>query len=517
MSDSDDKGGRGIGVKILMAAGAGGVGLCVTFFTPYFHKRGAEFAGQPPPAAEAKAPAVVVNQTPVNASASELATKDGPVIGEQTQPASSPRHGKDTNPQSADSVPVPQQKAKTPPREPRVIRNEITVPRFANTAQIEYLESQGYGRATDRETAVFKALEEAVSKQGATLSAEIKLKLEAETKRFNETKTRRVEQSVSSNCTRATDGLLRWWDIKSETEEAGTYTVEVAAVVAKIKTPAAANSTRKTLAVLPFRVSEDPRIKGRSVPASTIGTQLREAAVTYLVQSRKFVVLDKTFDDELTRLADTKPTSDPIQRAIEAAKRIGAQYVVIGLAEGLGVSLQSIGGLSVASADGAVSLRIIEIQSRQTVLAKAFLLRDLPDLDLGTDRSELSIADALGRAMAERTLETIYPFKVAALNGPDEVVLNRGGDALSAGDKLELFNPGEEIKDPSTGESLGVTERKVANVEVTRVLPKVSYAKVINKTEDILVEAICRKSQQSNTEAKNKPAGIRNAIDNLFK
>jgi len=405
----------------------------------------------------------------------------------------------------------------TPPHEPRVVRNEISIPRFESTEEVEYLESQGYGRAADRQTAVYKALEEAVSKQGATLSANIKLKLEAETKRFNEIKTRRVEQSVSSDFTRATDGLLRWWDIKSEAEESGTYSVEVAAVVAKIKTPAAANSTRKILAVLPFRVSEDARFKDRSVPASTVGTQLREAAVTYLVQSRKFAVVDKTFDDELTRLVDAKPTSDPIQRAIEAAKKIGAQYLVIGLAEGLGVSQKSIGGLSVASADGAVSLRIIEVQSRQTVLAKAFMLRDLPDLDLGSDRPELSIADALGRAMAERTLETIYPFKVAALNGPDEVVLNRGGDALSAGDKLEIFNPGEEIKDPSTSESLGVTERKVATAEVIRVLPKVSYAKVVSKTEDIMVEAICRKPQQSKTESKNKPTAIRNEIDNLFK
>jgi hypothetical protein len=293
----------------------------------------------------------------------------------------------------------------------------------------------------------------------------------------------------------------------------------VVAVVARILAPAAAHAhaTRKTLAVLPFRVSEDARFKDRSVPASTIGAQLREAAATYLVQSRKFAVVDKTFDDELTQLAAANPTSDPIQRAIEAAKKIGAQYVVIGLAEGLGVSQKTIGGLSIASAEGAVSLRIIEVQSRQTVLAKTFLLRDLPELDLGSDRLELSIADALGRAMAERTLETIYPFKVAALNGPDEVVLNRGGDAFSAGDRLELFNPGEEIKDPSTGESLGVAERKVATAEVIRVLPKVSYAKVISKTEDIMVEAICRKPQQLKTEAANKPRTVRNEIDTLFK
>jgi hypothetical protein len=157
------------------------------------------------------------------------------------------------------------------------------------------------------------------------------------------------------------------------------------------------------------------------------------------------------------------------------------------------------------------------LSSRQTVLASAFPVANLSGLDLGSSRPENSIADALGRAMAKRTLEAIYPLKVAGLNGFDEVILNRGGDELFVGERFDLFNPGEEIKDPSTGESLGVAERKIGTVEVVRVVPKVSYAKIIEKTEPVLVEAICRKPQQSKNEPKNKPPQIRNEIDNLFK
>jgi hypothetical protein len=115
--------------------------------------------------------------------------------------------------------------------------------------------------------------------------------------------------------------------------------------------------------------------------------------------------------------------------------------------------------LDVASVGGVVSLRIIEMSTRQTVLASAFQLAKLPQLELGGTRPESSIADALGRVIAERILETIYPFKVVAINGSDEVILNRGGDALSVGERFDLFNPGEEIKDSSSGESLGVAER----------------------------------------------------------
>ncbi len=404
-----------------------------------------------------------------------------------------------------------------PPREPRVTRNTITAPRFENTEQADYLESSGTGSSTDREAAIFKALEEALSKQGARVTGEVRLKLMAETKKLNESKVKRVEQSVASDFSRLSGELLRWWDIRSEEDDGLKWTVEVLVVVAKIKAQAGEHPTRKTLAILPFHLDGDARLNERVVPANTIGSQLREAVVTYLVNSRKFAVLDKTFTEELDRLTGKNPNADPVQEAIDAARKLGAEYAVIGLVHGLSVERRRVGSLDVPSAAGMVSLRIIELSSRQTVLASAFPLANLSGLDLSGSRPEDSIADGLGRAMSERTLETIYPFKVAALNGPDEVILNRGGDVLSVGAHFELFNPGEAIKDPSTGESLGVAERKIGTVEVVRVLPKVSYAKIIAKTEPVLVEALCRKPQRPQNEVENKPTDIRNELDTLFK
>jgi hypothetical protein len=518
------------GWKIVGCVGAGVVGLTVTFFSPQMKKLGEDFAGVSSPDQTGK-PAVIVVQTPVPAAvvvqspvpaAVVLQTPVPAAVGETRSP-DSPGGGRgSTATVVVVQTPVPvfggeAQKANTPPREPRVTRNTITVPRFENTEQADYLESSGTGSSTDRESAIFKALEEALSKQGARFTGEVRLKLLAETTKLNESKVRRVEQSVASDFTRLSGGLLRWWDIRSEEDDGVKCTVEVLAVVAKIKAQAADHPTRKTLAVLPFQLDGDARLNDRVVPANTIGNQLREAVVTYLVNSRKFAVLDKTFTEELDRLIGQNPAADPVQRAIDAARKLGAQYAVIGLVDGLSVERRRVGPLDVPSVDGMVSLRIIELSSRQTVLASAFPLATLSGLDLGGNRPENSIADALGRAMSDRTLETIYPFKVAALNGPDEVILNRGGDLLSVGERFDLFNPGEEIKDPSTGESLGAAERKIGTVEVISVKPKVSYAKVITKTENIMLEAVCRKPQQATADGKTKTAPIRNEIDNLFK
>jgi len=404
------------------------------------------------------------------------------------------------------------------PREPTVYNNEVQIPKFDNTEVVEYFQSSGAGTGKSRAEAVFNALEETLSKQGSQMSAEVRMKLLSETKRFNETHNRRVDQSLSMDFARTTDGLIRWWDIKREEDNAELYKVQVVGVIAKIKAPSGEHTTRKTLAVLPFRATGSARVLDKTISSAESGRMFRESILTYLVQSRKFAVVDKTFEEELDRLAAVTPATDPIERALQAAVRLGAQYVVIGALEGFGVDSSSAGtSLAVRRPTGSASLRVIEVKSRQTVLAAAYQMDELPSLRLDGSNPETFLVDATGRVMAERILETIYPFKVAALNGPDEVILNRGGEALLVGEIVELFNPGDEIKDPATGESLGVTERKVATAEIIRVLPKVSYARIVQKTEPVVADAVCRKPQQPKKTAEAKTPSIKNEIDNVFK
>jgi hypothetical protein len=84
------------------------------------------------------------------------------------------------------------------------------------------------------------------------------------------------------------------------------------------------------------------------------------------------------------------------------------------------------------------------------------------------------------------------------------------------GQRFDIANPGEEVKDPATGESLGLAERHVGTVEVVRVNPKAAYAKVLSKTEGIAVGAVCRKPSPGKTkESKAKSAG--SDLNDLFK
>jgi hypothetical protein len=497
MGEEKSSGGWGKTIGITIVTGVGT--LMIALLKPTFEKKGAEIAGVPKPT-EALGASAKLDPVRQGEDASLHSSVGNPT-------------GKTGSVASRIAVQPPVEPSR---RETRELKHDLDVPIFENTPQIDFFKSDGEGRGRDRSVAIFKALEQSLSKQGASFSASVRLKVESETKRINGNGSTRFGQSVASDYSLYTDGLIRWWDVESEKDDGETVSVKVVAVIAKIKPIKDPNALRKTIAVLPFRVDSDPTLLTSTIPGATLGTKIRESLVTYLVNSRKFAVIDRTFQDEIARVAIEKPSLDLIQRAIQAAAKLGADYVAVGTADGIGVSSKRLGGLDVPIPDGMVNFRIIRIESGQTMLASSVTISDLPDLNLSGQHPENGIADALGRSLSDRTLEAIYPFKVAALNGPDEVILNRGGDDLSVGQRFDIANPGEEVKDPATGESLGLAERHVGTVEVVRVNPKAAYAKVLSKTEGIAVGAVCRKPSPGKTkESKAKSAG--SDLNDLFK
>ena len=505
--------------------------LSVAYFKPLAERKGVELAGDTS-AETGKNQVVLVAGTAAVDPAPRpavVAPVDGKMATSSGAPPSSVLTAVDSTGTVAQAA-ISRKSDPEPARAPRMIRNELSIPAFGNSAEVEHFPSDGDGRGADRETAICRALEEAMSKQGAVISADVRLKMQSETRKLNDVRIRRVDQSLASDFHRVTDGLVRWWDIRTEDDDGTQVRVQVAAVIAKIRPGSGEHATRKTLAVLPFKCAGEIQVLGRAVGPEVLGMMLRDSTLTYLVQSRKFAIADKTYEQEIDRLAAITPATDPVQRAIQAAVKLGAQYVVVGSVAGFGVSekvlqpglseVAAAGGgtaLSLRQASGQASVRVIDVKSRQTLLAAVYAMDDLGGVRLDGPLPEAFVADAVGRTAAGRILETIYPLKVAGLNGPEEVVLNRGGDSLAVGDRLELFNPGEELKDPSTGESLGVAERRVAIVEVVRVLPKVAYAKILEKAEDVAVEAICRRPQSNSRAPENRVKTVTSELENLFK
>ncbi len=105
------------------------------------------------------------------------------------------------------------------------------------------------------------------------------------------------------------------------------------------------------------------------------------------------------------------------------------------------------------------------------------------------------LAKDVSAQMVDQFLDLVFPVKILKVKNM-RVYLNRGKDGgFKKGMVLKVFNPGEELIDPDTGENIGSAEEYVGKIELTRVNPKFSVAKILPKTRegDITVGCIVRK------------------------
>ena len=105
------------------------------------------------------------------------------------------------------------------------------------------------------------------------------------------------------------------------------------------------------------------------------------------------------------------------------------------------------------------------------------------------------LAKDVSAQMVDQFLDLVFPVKIIKVKNM-QVYLNRGKDGgFKKGMVLKVFSPGEELIDPDTGENIGSAEEYVGKIELTRINPKFSVAKILPETSegDITVGCIVRK------------------------
>ncbi|MDR3456073.1 MAG: hypothetical protein P4N60_01395 [Verrucomicrobiae bacterium] len=111
--------------------------------------------------------------------------------------------------------------------------------------------------------------------------------------------------------------------------------------------------------------------------------------------------------------------------------------------------------------------------TNRTYIALAAGTKDVSASDLFE-----TAANSLADRIATREREAVFPIKVLAKDGP-EITINCGVDAgLKPGQIFNVCTTGKELKDPTTGESLGFDEKVVGRVTISDLQPKFSKAKI---------------------------------------
>ena len=83
--------------------------------------------------------------------------------------------------------------------------------------------------------------------------------------------------------------------------------------------------------------------------------------------------------------------------------------------------------------------------------------------------------------IADGMMSNILPFLVADVDQATKmIVINQGGKSMSPGETMVVYTFGKEILDPVNGESLGKMEIPLGTIQITKVLPKISYATLLS-------------------------------------
>lgn len=222
------------------------------------------------------------------------------------------------------------------------------------------------------------------------------------------------------------------------------------------------NSNRRTIAVGQFT---GPK-----------GTTIGKKVLKYLVQDRKFKVLDNPNDPSLQYLVTGKViTAATNKRVVDKSRTV----------ELTGERIKDV--KTYYSSKVLVEYRIVDIVNNQVKWSAT--------IPTTSSRNNLSLlVDIASKKVFDQLKDNIYPM-VVLVGDNGSLVLNSGGETVKRGQYFDVFSLGEKFIDPVTKESLGHDEMKVATVKVTKALPKFAYVSVVKgNTSEIKNNSIARKS-----------------------
>lgn len=268
----------------------------------------------------------------------------------------------------------------------------------------------------------------------------------------------------------------------------------------------AAEAQRATVAILPFQ--------NKAGIDNRISDALVDMATTSLTQTRKFDVVERA---SLETLAEELNLSESgwvdSKSAAEWGKLKGADYLIIGIVTEAGRSHGGVGlgGFKVnpTSVALAIDVRFVDSSTGSVVFADS--LRDEKKglgLSLGTiefdPESEKGgeMARAVIDALTTKIMLTVYPPKVVKFDeSTKEITLNYGDIIFEDGQLWDVFQEGEVVIDPDTGESLGNDETKVGQIRITSTMDKLSKATLLSGSAHD--GAVCRLVESEAKSGKN--------------
>ncbi len=246
------------------------------------------------------------------------------------------------------------------------------------------------------------------------------------------------------------------------------------------------SALKKRIAVISF---ED-----RSGYGHNIGRGVADMLVTSLVESDKFIVIERAELDEILKEQGLGQTGlvTP-QSAAKVGQLLGLQRMITGSITEFGSKQSKVGGgiggfnlgVSTTTARVVVDLRIINVNTGEIVMAKSAEGEDsstgldnvgMDDIDFHNsstwDNTQLGIAS---RESINECVEFItedmagLPWEGKIIKASGTTIYMKPGSkgGVQPGMVFSIYRAGEELIDPDTGLSLGSEESKIGEIQYT--------------------------------------------------
>ena len=387
-------------------------------------------------------------------------------------------------------------------------------------SKIIYVEKQVTGIGENYKMALRDAIREAISQvNGLTQETTSIIKTIEKTITDNKGDDNFSSTDFQENIKEKSKGSVKSYEILSQGKNLdGLFEVEIKATIAKFAL--SKDAKRKRIAVLPLRQTID----SSSIDPIKASRMLNQSLTNYLVQTRKFTVLDRDFDEEVFSELDNLSESANIEDQAKIGQKLFADYILVGRLEAFDIQetekkyLTSDVIKKVKTGIIDFNYRIIDVPTKQIKYASKIreeinLKKQSQPMAFFIEQSSLKIGQEI--------LYAIYPILIEKIKG-DIAYLGQGGMQIEIGDIYDIYEMSDEvITDSRTGEKLGKMEFKVGEAEIIDKNAKFSIAK-INSNDDLSenfkpVKYYVKPSKEQKKEEKtSKKKKKKKKIDEVF-
>ncbi len=367
------------------------------------------------------------------------------------------------------------------------------------------VEVKGVGNT--RKEAINEALTDAMSQvKGCKINSETEFDRSSSEKVLDNEISSNLSIKTKGHFLSSTKGIVKNFDIIKISKNEFGYEAHLSVSVNDYKAPGHSATKRRTVVIFPFKYDKKYyNVFGDKVSGAKIANQYTQNLVTELTQTRKFAILDRTHIDAYAKEKNIILSDDAsLQEQAKLGGVLGADYLIVGKIRKIHCLITKefiqITGTYAENtlAEFAVEYQIITMATRQvkwsdTVELSKYNLTNEDFVKYGNFLPDV-LSHKSANKLISNLVENIYPVRIIKVKAGGQMILNQGGRSMNRGDFFEIYSKGELLIDPYTGESLGSDETLMGQIQIIKVMPKISIGKIISgEIKDLKVGDICRR------------------------